>query len=87
MLSSTRRKAIALLSGCLALGAIGGAVAHMTQKTTPHLVVNNQPESELGITTIMRTAEDGEELVNDTASISATGTTDIRAYLPTNRLR
>ena len=71
MPSITRRKAITLLSGCVALGAIGGAVAHTTQKNAPHLIVNNQTGSELDVTTVVRTAEDGEALVDDTASVPA----------------
>ncbi|MFC5136561.1 MULTISPECIES: hypothetical protein [Haloferacaceae] len=73
MPSITRRKTITLLSGCVALGAIGGAVAQTTQKNAPHLIVNNQTENELDITTVIRTAEDGEELVDDTASVPANG--------------
>ncbi|MDZ5810805.1 hypothetical protein U4E84_05530 [Halorubrum sp. AD140] len=69
MLSITRRKTIILLTGCVALGAIGGAVAQTTQKNAPHLIVNNQTERELDITTVIYTAEDAEELVNDTTSI------------------
>jgi len=85
MPSITRRKAITLLSGCVALGAIGGAVAQTTRKNAPHLIVNNQTESELDTTTVIHTAEDGEELVNDTASISANGDhgyTDLAANEP-----
>jgi len=73
MPSITRRRTIGLLTGCVALGAIGGAVAHTTQKNAPHLIVNNQTERELDITTVIRTIEDSEELVNDTASIPANG--------------
>ncbi len=71
MPSLTRRKAMTLLTGCVALGAVGGAVAHTTAKNAPHLIVNNQTESELDITTVIRTAEDGAVLVDDTASIPA----------------
>lgn len=71
MPSITRRKASALLTGCVALGAIGGVVAQTTQTNTPQLIVNNQTESELDITTVVRTAEDSEKLVDDTASIPA----------------
>ncbi|PHQ46028.1 hypothetical protein DJ68_09580 [Halorubrum sp. C3] len=49
MPSITRRKTIGLLTGCVALSAIGGAVAHTTQKNAPHLIVNNQTERELGL--------------------------------------
>jgi len=73
MPSITRRKTIGLLTGCVALGAIGGAVAHTTQKNAPHLIVNNQTKRELDITTIIRTVEDSEVLVDDTASIPANG--------------
>lgn len=69
MPSITRRKAAAALIGCVALGATGGAVAHTTQKNAPHLIVNNQTENELDITTIIRTVGGGEVLVEDTASI------------------
>ncbi|WP_277543618.1 hypothetical protein [Haloarcula laminariae] len=73
MPSITRRKTIGLLTGCVALSAIGGAVAHTTQKNAPHLIVNNQTERELDITTVIRTVEDSEVLVDDTAAISANG--------------
>ncbi|SDZ78791.1 hypothetical protein SAMN04488065_0315 [Haloplanus vescus] len=73
MPSITRRKAISLLTGCVALGAIGGVVAHTTQKDAPNLLVNNQTDSELQVTTVIRTADDGEVIVDDTASISANG--------------
>ncbi|SDY89430.1 hypothetical protein [Halopenitus persicus] len=73
MPSITRRKTIGLLTGCVALGAIGSAVAHTTQKNAPHLIVNNQTERELDITTVIRTVEDSEVLVDDTAAISANG--------------
>ena len=73
MPSLTRRKAMTLLTGCVALGAVGGVVAHTTAKNAPHLIVNNQTESELDITTVIRTVEDSEVLVDDTASISANG--------------
>ena len=71
MPSITRRRTIGLLTGCVALGAIGGVVAHTTQKNAPHLIVNNQTDSELDITTVIRTVEDSEVLVDDTTSISA----------------
>jgi hypothetical protein len=73
MPSLTRRRTITLFTGCVALGAIGGAVAHTTQKNAPHLIVNNQTETELDITTVIRTVEDSEVLVDDTASIPANG--------------
>jgi hypothetical protein len=73
MPSITRRKTIGLLTGCVALSAIGGAVAHTTQKNAPHLIVNNQTERELDITTVIRTVEDSEVLVDDTAAILANG--------------
>jgi hypothetical protein len=73
MPSITRRRALTLLTGCVTLGAIGGAVAHSTRKDAPHLIVNNQTERELDVTTVIRTAEDGEVLVDDTAAISANG--------------
>ncbi len=71
MPSTTRRRTITLITGCVALGAIGGAVAHTTQKNAPHLIVNNQTESQLDITTVIRTVEDSQILVDDTASIPA----------------
>ncbi|WP_324665749.1 hypothetical protein [Haloarcula sediminis] len=73
MPSITRRRTIGLLTGCVALGAIGGAVAHTTQKNAPHLIVNNQTDSELDITTVIRTVEDSEVLVDDTTTIPANG--------------
>ena len=73
MPSITRRNVVAALTGCIALGAIGGAVARTTQKNAPHLIVNNQTERELDVTTVIRTVEDSEVLVDDTASISANG--------------
>jgi hypothetical protein len=69
----TRRRTIGLLTGCVALGAIGGAVAQTTQKNAPHLIVNNQTDSELDITTVIRTVEDSEVLVDDTTAIPANG--------------
>jgi hypothetical protein len=52
MPSITRRNVVAALTGCIALGAIGGAVARTTQKNAPHLIVNNQTERELDVTTV-----------------------------------
>lgn len=77
MPSITRRKVVALLTGCVALGTVGGAVAHTTRKNAPHLIVNNQTENEQGVTTIIRTAADGEVLVDDTVSVPAN---DDRGY-------
>lgn len=73
MPSITRRKTIGLLTCCVGLGAIGGAVAHTTQKNAPHLIVNNQMKRELDITTVIRTVEDSEVLVDDTATIPVNG--------------
>ena len=85
MPSITRRRTISLLTGCVALGTIGGAVAHTTQKDAPHLIVNNQTDSELDITTVIRTVEDSEVLVDDTTSIPANddnGYTDLPSNEP-----
>ncbi|EMA18989.1 hypothetical protein [Haloarcula argentinensis] len=71
MPSITRRKTIGLLTGCVTLTAIGGAVAYTTQKNAPNLIVKNQTKRELDITTVIRTADDNEVLVDDTASIPA----------------
>jgi|GEM_PF-2414230 len=73
MPSITRRKAVTLLAGVVSVGAIGSAVAHTTRKDAPHLIVNNQTETELAVTTVIRTATDGEVLVDDTTPISAKG--------------
>ena len=73
MPSITRRKVLITLAGCVAIGGFGGAVAHTTQKNAPHLIVNNQTKHELDITTVIRTVENNEILVDDTASISADG--------------
>jgi len=73
MPSITRRRTIGLLTGCVGLGAIGGAVAHTTQKNAPNLIVNNQTKRELDITTVIRTVEESEVLVDDTTSIPANG--------------
>ncbi|PHQ38925.1 hypothetical protein DJ69_08975 [Halorubrum persicum] len=73
MPSITRRSTIGLFTGCLALTAIGGAVAHTTQKNAPHLIVNNQTEREQDITTVIHSVEDSEVLVDDTAPIPANG--------------
>jgi hypothetical protein len=73
MPSITRRRTIGLFTGCAALTAIGGAVAHTTQKNAPHLIGNNQTKRELDITTVIRTVDDSEVLVDDTASVPANG--------------
>lgn len=49
MPSITRRRAVATLAGCAALGAIGGVVAHVTRKDAPHLTVNDQTGIELDV--------------------------------------
>ncbi|WP_188128090.1 hypothetical protein [Halorubrum xinjiangense] len=85
MPSKTRRSILALLGGGVALGLTGGAVAYAQPATTPLVIVNNQTGSDRVVTTVIRTAENDEVLVDDTRRIPASdeqGYTDLVADEP-----
>lgn len=85
MPSKTRRNFLALLSGGIAIGLTGSAVASEIPEDTPLVVVNNQMKNEQSVTTKIRTAENEEVLIDDTQSIPAKGDvsyTDLPADKP-----
>lgn len=85
MPSKTRRKILALVGGGIAIGSLGGAVAHAKPDTTPTVIVNNQTSTEQVVTTVIRTAEADEILVDDRQTIPADdeqGYTDLVADEP-----
>jgi len=73
MPSKTRRNMLALLGGGVALGLAGSAVVSAMPEDTPLVVVNNQMNNEQSVTTVIRTAEKEEVLVDDTQTIPAKG--------------
>jgi hypothetical protein len=73
MPSNTRRNILALVGSGVALGLTGGAIASTQPEETPFVVVNNQTNSDLSVTTRIRTAEKEDELVDATQTIPADG--------------
>ena len=70
MPSKTRRNLLALLGGGVAVGLTGSAVVYVQPETTPLVIVNNQMNSDLLVTTTIRTGED-ETIVDDIQTIPA----------------